>query len=527
MSGGLLDFFVLEASEYTEQLDGALARAGGGPPEPDGFLRSARALRGSATMARVTGVAAVAASLERLARALRDGSLHWTEPLRAAVIAAVDDLKILVRGARAWGAAEDQRARSRAEELERLAPVTHRPSLVTPIGAAGGATFLSTETGDIGAALRHFAEAPGPLDRFADTVRRLRALRGVAALADLPPLKEVVDAVDEAIKTLELGASASEAHRALFRAAADVLREAGDAARAGRVPDPGTDAVAAFTAAASLLVARAEDPDYVVPISALFPEGGAANVVHASPNPPTTPVQRFRLEVVSQAEHLRRLVHDARAAADPTARQRVGHELRGAVRALSRAAESFGETTVARAVHGLVEAAASLEGGALDALDRVATTLGSAEDSPLADRVRAALAAPAIAAVPPAPPASRVATAAPARPPTPIAAAPVATAATARQSGSLATPAPSGTALREALDSGISELTRLEEEPLAEPAPVDEDDAVIPIQELLYRGRAALQRALEVRDAIRTSTSPPDAESLAELFELLELATTE
>ena len=53
-----LDFFVLEASEYTEQLDGALARSAGNAPDLDLFTRNARALRGSATMARVDGIAA-------------------------------------------------------------------------------------------------------------------------------------------------------------------------------------------------------------------------------------------------------------------------------------------------------------------------------------------------------------------------------------------------------------------------------------------------------------------------------------
>ena len=56
MSQGLLDFFVLEASEYTEQLDGALARSAGNAPDLDLFTRNARALRGSATMARVDGI---------------------------------------------------------------------------------------------------------------------------------------------------------------------------------------------------------------------------------------------------------------------------------------------------------------------------------------------------------------------------------------------------------------------------------------------------------------------------------------
>src|SRR5882724_11422056 len=122
MSQGLLDFFVLEAGEYTEQLDGALAKASGNVPDLDVFTRNARALRGSATMARVEGIAKVATGLERLSRGLRDGSLKWSPQLRGAIIAAVDDVKILVRGARTWGKPEDDRAAARSAELDTLAP---------------------------------------------------------------------------------------------------------------------------------------------------------------------------------------------------------------------------------------------------------------------------------------------------------------------------------------------------------------------------------------------------------------------
>ena len=88
-------------------------------------------------------------------------------------------------------------------------------------------------------------------------------------------------------------------------------------------------------------------------------------------------------------------------------------------------------------------------------------------------------------------------------------------------------PAPSGELLHNALESGLSGLARLEQEPLAEPAHVDEDEGVVPIQDLLYRGKAALARAITVGETIKTGGGAPDQASLAELFDLLELATTE
>jgi hypothetical protein len=86
--------------------------------------------------------------------------------------------------------------------------------------------------------------------------------------------------------------------------------------------------------------------------------------------------------------------------------------------------------------------------------------------------------------------------------------------------------APSGAALHDMLGEGISGLSRLEDEPLSEPVEV-EDDGIVPIQDLLYRGTAALRRAIELGDALKKSATASDAERLTELYDLLELAATE
>ncbi|MGQ0539117.1 MAG: hypothetical protein ACT4R6_09250, partial [Gemmatimonadaceae bacterium] len=64
--------------------------------------------------------------------------------------------------------------------------------------------------------------------------------------------------------------------------------------------------------------------------------------------------------------------------------------------------------------------------------------------------------------------------------------------------------------------------------PLVEPASLGDED-VVPIESLLYRGRAALDRALAVRDEVlrgRAGGTSTEA-ALAELFDLLELARRE
>lgn len=542
MSSGLLDFFVLEAGEYTEQLDGALARASGNVPDLDIFTRNARALRGSATMARVEGIAKVATGMERLGRGLRDGSLQWTPQLRAAVIAAVDDVKILVRAARTWGAAEDQRAAARSAELDSLAPAFQRRSVVTPMLAIGSGLWMASETADIAGGLRRWVEQGGGNDALAETVRRVRSLRGIAALADLPPIKDVIDALDDAMKQLELGAPVADSHRYLFRAAADVLRESSEAMQGGKKPATASSAVTAFSSAAALLVADSDDKDYVVPIAALFPDGGGDHVVHAAPNPPTTPAQRFRMEVVSQAEHLRRLVADARTPGAGPSRAKVASELKSAVRALQRAAESFGEAETAQLMQSMVEPAAAMDARALDTLDALAAALASGTSKPATAAPRASVAVPAAATpaptqeaptpvaptpvapapAPPLPVPGVTPRAMPALAPTPY----MGTPSVSRATGAMVTPAPTGAALQHALDSGLSGLARLNDEPMAEPQNV-EDDGVVPIQDLLYRGKSALARARVVGEEIKAAGLSPDADALAELFDLLELAASD
>jgi hypothetical protein len=46
----------------------------------------------------------------------------------------------------------------------------------------------------------------------------------------------------------------------------------------------------------------------------------------------------------------------------------------------------------------------------------------------------------------------------------------------------------------------------------------------VPVDALLYRGRAALDRAMEIRDQLRRGSGAPAPELLEELYDLVELA---
>ena len=72
------------------------------------------------------------------------------------------------------------------------------------------------------------------------------------------------------------------------------------------------------------------------------------------------------------------------------------------------------------------------------------------------------------------------------------------------------------------LDDTIAVFDAMAGERLAEPVAITEE--VIPVSALLYRGRAALDRAVELRDQLRTAGGPPAPELLEELYDLVELA---
>ena len=146
---GLLDFYILEASEYVDQLDALVGPAAHAPPESTPFITAARALRGSSTMAKLLRMAELAGSVERVGRAMRDGSVRWTPDLRAAVVSAIDDMRVLLRAVRSWGAAEEQRATARIAELRRFVP----DGAVTPSTRISGAvspTFFASASSSQG-----------------------------------------------------------------------------------------------------------------------------------------------------------------------------------------------------------------------------------------------------------------------------------------------------------------------------------------------------------------------------------------
>ncbi|MFI5229016.1 MAG: Hpt domain-containing protein [Gemmatimonadales bacterium] len=583
---GFLDFFILEASEYVERLDGLVL--GAGAPDGDAVQRVARALRGTSTMAKLPAFAELAGAIERVGRALREGSLAWDQSLRGAVVSAVDDLKSLLHAARNWSSAEDERARARAAELARFAPPRSAARPVTPHGTATSPfAFLATESGNIAAGLELLTTRIGDAATAANLLRRIQALRGVAGVKEIGPLADTLEAAEEAVTAVQdAGDSMSSAARTLMESCAAYLRTIGASLRGGGADvNAGSPARDAFVAAQSSWAQRAAGSDRVVPIEELFYADGGPGLVEASTNPPTSSSDRFRLELVSLSEHLRQVVDTARHASDEAATVRARRDLQRALRSLQGAAESFGERDVADFIGGHVQSADHVDFLGLAALEDLSAVLAEpgAKGEHLTARLREISGGRDLAAAigagfgrsepqttPPAP-APRVPTPAIAQPqqrpvhqqqqqePTPVSAPEIprptpieprtpafstpafATPATV-PSSEFATPASPKASLEPAprpslsesldrasaalIDTSIAALDALTAYPFAEPTALPED-AVVPIETLLYRGRAALDRAVELRDEMRRTGPASNPEALDELFDLLELARAE
>ncbi len=135
MPGRLLDFFSLEASEYLTRLESLATKKGMEPADATQFAAAARGLRGSATMAKAGGIVQVAMTVERIASGVARGATPWEPELQRALIGAIDDLKLLVRSVRTWGADQDARVGESLRVLTRFAPAREerRDEVILPI----------------------------------------------------------------------------------------------------------------------------------------------------------------------------------------------------------------------------------------------------------------------------------------------------------------------------------------------------------------------------------------------------------
>lgn len=493
----LLEFYLVEATEYVDALD-QLLTSPASSPDANALLATARALRGSSTMAKVDPISELSLAVEQIAIRSRDFELPWSQELYRSLRGCVDDLRMLVRGVRVWSDREQARADERLADLRRHLPnETRRPT--PPTSEATTPVFVALQAAAIAAGLDTFLASPVQRRALDDAVGRSRTLRGIAGIADFPPLADVADAVERTARRLMPDATLALEERELFQAAAAVFGRAADQLRAAGRLEPPVEESARLARAVSALEAPSAPAPPVVRIDHLFFADEGPHVVQRSGTPPMSAEQRLHRELLSRAEHLQRLVGESRIATDPVARARAARELKGSVRELETIAASFGAHQVAAFFADAGRDADILAPSELDALASAArlatapfTTLDELEQRiAVVQRNRRLTPAAAQAAVTHAATVGRSAT-------------------------------PTGRELQDLLATGLEGLSSLESEPLIEPAPV-ESETVLPIDDLLYTGDAALLRAIELRDALRDRGTAP-GEALEELFDLLDLA---
>jgi HPt (histidine-containing phosphotransfer) domain-containing protein len=516
---GLLDFFVLEGGDYLEQLDLTLARATTEGPDREGLTRLARALRGSATMARLPEFADLASAFERVVRGVKEGAVDWTPSVHATLVGAVDEMKVLLHHVRDWGDPERDRAGARAAELSELAPAGSSTGASKTI--ASGADYLAGELSNLGAGLELLLTSPAAAAGLGQVLQRVRTLRGVAGIRDLPRLPEVLDAAERALGGAERGArSAAEAGRGVLESSAALLRDLSTAMREGRTPSIRDAVSARFEEAFDAWESAERAESKVIPVESLFFDDDGPSVVQAAPSPPSNPRQRFVVEAVGQTEHLRQVVAEARKAVAAGDGDRAARAVRDALRGLRETAESFSQRPFADAVKQMAGQLSFIDERLLDRLESIAARVISSGPEPEAFREDAApltgdsggevAGGPELAI-----PEERGAE--------PLAEVPLSGDAPAAAFAEEPLPSMADLSLQGALDRGIGSLEALGDTPLVEASPLPEVP-VVPVESLLYRGRSALDRAAEIREELARRGGGPGPEELEEIFDLIELA---
>ena len=520
---GPSDFFALEAGEYLERLARLAATPGG--PSAEEFVRYARALRGSALMANQPEITRAAGALEGVARSYREHAREWDTVMAEVVGQAVDDLKLLVRQARQWDADDSARADRLSQSLESISgrpPEGSRPGPARTRGElnAGVRAFVAREGALVASALDRAARAlaadPGARDPLHNILRRMQSLRGLAALADLAPLPELLDSLELAVGDLLRTWAPPAGIDEVFEAAAQALTRASkDVADLGR---PDVEAVEAERFAELLLLRLADDRD-VVDIATLCPDGEASVVRAGTTVEEPRPVSLGSVELLTHGEYLAQAADEVERAGTAAQRNLRFFSLSGALDSarigaavgVGPALAAFGRAARLSVVSGAAAAEPAEFARVLRAAGALVRNLGPASDAAQASATLAELstqlAAPTGGIIVP------IESLAPDDDIVPIESlAPSATA---------PAPAPASPAAAEDASLAGSFLTyaRLSQEaalpravadeaaangggkpaPPTAPRPAAVDDDVIEIDALLYRGQAALRRAAEIR----------------------------
>lgn len=516
---GMAEYFAMEAGEYLERLGALLGKDT--PPAAEELVRFSRALRGSALMANQPLIARAAAGLEAVAKAYREGRRTWDADLKERIQRGVTETRSLVRTAGNWDDETTEKAERLAADLESLGGVASpgRPRQTPPPSGAPG-----TDAGVRAFVAREGALAASALDRAARTLRtspegneplyavlrRLQSLRGLAALTDLAPLPDMLESVERAVGELTRMFAPPPQVADVFEAAAQALaRAAKDVAANGR-PAPEAEEPQRF--AELLLRAFTTEAD-VVPIESLFPDRASGII---TPGRAPRESDLGTVELVSLGERLCEVADELDRASTPAQRDLRLYAMVAALRPLETAtgvqlpantnafAGAARELIAAGGVAGIVRDFASCvrdAGAVLRGLAHPGSLSRAAEEMDALSQRLHRLGAPVFRPVP----VSHAEQAAPFSEPPVVPIESLLAESAVPPAASAAAPAEppglEGSFLRMARlirERGLGSAS-LDDFLASSDAETEPLEAVVDITSLCYRGRAALDRATEVR----------------------------
>jgi chemotaxis protein histidine kinase CheA len=267
-SAGRSEFFAREAADYLRAL-GPLY--GDTPPEGTQFVRLARALRGAAMLAGPASFTRAASQLEHIAKLIHQGALAWekTAPVLRDSHAEFERLAAL---AGAWNDEGDHAAFALADRLRSATESTPPPPPPAPGPRATQSiqVFVAREAAAVAAAARDAAGAVAgavapPSDRLAPITRAMQSLRGLAGLGELAPLPDLLDATETAVRELQRYPALPPGAAELCSTAAEAFDRVARQVTDGR-PDPELAEAHRF---ADHLLRTLNGADVVLPIDAL------------------------------------------------------------------------------------------------------------------------------------------------------------------------------------------------------------------------------------------------------------------
>lgn len=278
MTGGAIrDWFLDEARGYVRDTT-SLVQQDDAMGDAAELLRLARALRGTAQLARESMLLHGATLLEGAAHALVGGSVTWSTDVRERIELTLVDLNVVLSGVedgdslrRRLDAAED---RWRTLDVRPWAPFTSAGAGGEEPGGLDDEAFLSFAAAEIDGIVTVLGEsldalAASPMDREAmkAVLRRQRALLGAARLDELPAVAETLRAVEDVSRIIaKMNVAIKDEWLDVFRCARVVLEASAEPLARGDDP-PHTPALSRLRTYRQELLERygAGDEDVLAP----------------------------------------------------------------------------------------------------------------------------------------------------------------------------------------------------------------------------------------------------------------------